>query len=319
MRNEFEPYIAKYINNNMFRSRMISKIQVNVGLLCNLTCNHCYLSSGRNRIELMNWPLMEKVILVVEKSDIKEIDITGGAPEMNPYLKDFITALRRDDRSIIIRTNLAILVEPNYKDYITFYRDNKIHIIASQPCYLEENVRVQRGEGVYEKNIAIIQKLNDMGYGSDPDLHLDLVYNPGGAFLPGKQADLETAYKKELGKRFGIVFNKLLTITNMPIGRFIEDLNSKNKNQEYMTLLKKSFNPSTINNLMCLDQVNVGCDGRLYDCDFNHSLGLVVNHGAPQTIDDFDFEKLVNRKIVTDNHCFGCTAGAGSSCNGALV
>ncbi len=267
----------------------------------------------------MNWPLMQKVLLAIEKTDVAEVDITGGAPEMNPYLKDFITALKHDGRSIMIRTNLAILTESDYEEFINFYKDNKIHIVASQPCYLEENVRAQRGEGVYEKNITIIQKLNALGYGSDPDLNLDLVYNPTGAFLPGDQADLETVYKKELGKRFGIVFNKLLTITNMPIGRFLEDLKSQNKTEGYMMLLKKSFNPSTIKNLMCLNQVNVGCDGRLYDCDFNHALGLVVDHGAPKTIDDFDFEKLVNRRIVTDNHCFGCTAGAGSSCGGALV
>ena len=319
MKNEFDRYIEMHLNNNGLTSRTISKIQVNVGLLCNLACNHCYLSSGRNRIELMNWPLMEKVLLTVEKTDATEVDITGGAPEMNPDLKDFITALKHDDRYIMIRTNLAILTESDYEEFINFYKDNKIHLIASQPCYLEENVRAQRGEGVYEKNIAIMQKLNDIGYGSDPDLHLDLVYNPGGAFLPGNQAELETAYKKELGKRFGIVFNKLLTITNMPIGRFLEDLNSQNKTEEYFTLLKKSFNPLTIDNLMCIDQVNIGCDGRLYDCDFNHALGLAVDHGVLNTIDDFDPEKLASRKIMTGNHCFGCTAGAGSSCGGALV
>ena len=319
MQNEFDRYIEMHLNNNGLISRTISNIQVNVGPLCNLACNHCYLSSGRNRVELMNWPLMEKVLLTIEKTDATEIDITGGAPEMNPDLKDFITALKHDDISIMIRTNLAILTEFDYEEFINFYKDNKIHLIASQPCYLEENVRAQRGEGVYEKNIAIMQKLNDIGYGSDPDFHLDLVYNPGGAFLPGNQAELETAYKKELGKRFGIVFNKLLTITNMPIGRFLEDLNSQNKTEEYCTLLKKSFNPSTIDNLMCINQVNIGYDGHLYDCDFNHALGLVVDHGVLNTIDDFDLEKLANRKIMTGNHCFGCTAGAGSSCGGALV
>lgn len=317
--NQFDRTIGEHLDSDVLTCSDIQTIQVNIGLQCNLACIHCYLESDDTRSEQMPWPVMEQVIAAADHATVTEVDITGGAPERHPDLKRFIASLVKAGRTITVRTNLAVLTELANESFPAFYRDHGVHLIASLPCYLAENVDAQRGPGVYHRTIATLRELNALGYGTDPSFRLDLVYNPGGAFLPGDQASLESDYKRELGERFGITFNRLLTITNMPIGRFRRTLESQGTLDDYQTLLEQSFNPATIEGLMCRHQVNVGCDGRLYDCDFNHALGLAVNHGAPATIGQFDPDVHAHRTILTGTHCFGCTAGAGSSCGGALT
>jgi radical SAM/Cys-rich protein len=261
---------------------------------------------------------MELVVEAAKEAGAGFVDLTGGAPELNPDLRWFIEALGAEGIPVQVRTNLTALLEPEAEGLAEFFRDHRVALVASMPCYLEENVRAQRGAGVYDKSIEAIRRLNDLGYGKDPGLVLNLVYNPGGPFLPAPQADLEAAYRKELRERFGVEFTRLLTIANMPIGRFGADLERRGGAEEYMRLLAGSFNPGTVEAVMCRSQVSVGPDGTLYDCDFNLALGLAVDHGAPDHIRDFDLSTLRTRRIVTGEHCFGCTAGRGSSCGGAL-
>jgi radical SAM/Cys-rich protein len=247
------------------------------------------------------------------------IDITGGAPELHPGLRGFIVSMAADGLPLQVRTNLTVLSESGLEDMPEFFRRHRVALVASMPCYLEENVRAQRGPGVYERSVDAIKRLNALGYGREPELQLNLVYNPGGPFLPGPQADLEAAYRTELRERFDIAFSKLLTITNMPIGRFARLLEADGRLDDYRRLLRGSFNLATVPGLMCLSQIEVGWDGSIYDCDFNLALGLKVDHGAPDSIARFDLDALAQRRVVTGEHCFGCTAGAGSSCKGALV
>lgn len=316
--NDFEKHIED-ISEGGLHASSIDIIQVNVGLKCNQQCIHCHLDCGPARTEVMEWPTMKMILKLIDSNPCGLIDITGGTPELNPDLPRFIEAMKRKDINVQVRTNLTVLLEPGMENIPEFYQDNKVRIVASMPCYLEENVCTQRGAGVYEKSTAVMKRLNSLGYGSDPELILNLVYNPGGAFLPPDQASLEADYKRELGERFGIIFNNLLTITNMPIGRFWNELKNQNKDGDYLQLLKDSFNKQTVDGLMCRHQVNIGWDGTLFDCDFNLALGYAVNHGAPDHISRFDTPALTNRRIVTGEHCFGCTAGAGSSCGGALA
>jgi radical SAM/Cys-rich protein len=227
--------------------------------------------------------------------------------------------LREQNLAVQVRTNLTVHFEPGMETMPEFLRDHEVQLVASMPCYLEKNVRAQRGEGVYEKSVESIRRLNALGYGTRPELQLNLAYNPGGPSLPPDQSSIEADYRRELFKEFGIEFTNLHTITNMPIGRFLADLQSKNKERDYLDLLRNSFNPSTVDGLMCRRQVSVGWDGTLYDCDFNLVLGLPVNHGVPAHIARFDAAAVATREIVTGEHCFGCTAGSGSSCGGALV
>jgi radical SAM/Cys-rich protein len=247
------------------------------------------------------------------------IDLTGGAPELNPSFRQFVSALRKENLQVQVRTNLTVLLEPGMEDLPEFLRNHQIHLVASLPCYLEENVRAQRGEGVYGKSIEAIRRLNALGYGIKTHLPLSLVYNPGGPFLPPPQSALEKDYRRELGQRFGITFTHLLTITNMPLGRFHSELSLQKQEENYLQLLRKSFNLQTVEGLMCRYQISVGWDGTLYDCDFNLALKLPVDHGAPDHIQRFNPAELLTRRIVTGEHCFGCTAGYGSSCSGALV
>jgi radical SAM/Cys-rich protein len=238
---------------------------------------------------------------------------------LNPYFHRFVTALCQADHAVQVRTNLTVLLEKGMEEIPEFFREYRVHLVASLPCYLEENVQAQRGMGVYEKSIMAIKRLNRLGYGYEPGLPLNLVYNPGGPFLPPPQSALEEDYRRELGKRFDIAFTHLLTITNMPLGRFRMELTRQSQLQNYFQLLKKSFNPQTVAGLMCRHQISVGWDGTLYDCDFNLALGYPVNHGAPDQIQSFHPATHSLRRIVTGEHCFGCTAGSGSSCGGALV
>jgi len=296
-------------------------LQVNVGKLCNLTCVHCHVNAGPKRKEIMSRETIDRIIDWMSKTDIPTVDLTGGAPEMIPDFRYFIERVKllQPLRHIIDRCNLTILLERGYEDLPPFLAKNKIEIIASMPCYSPENVNAQRGEGVFEGSIAALQLLNSLGYGIDPDLPLHLIYNPVGAFLPLSQPELEADYKRKLKKHFGIVFNKLYTLTNLPIGRFASYLRHSNKLDEYMELLILAFNPATVDGLMCRNTMSVGWRGEVYDCDFNQQLGMQWNNGTPMFLWDVDPEKIDNREIMTGNHCFGCTAGAGSSCAGAIL
>ena len=316
--NDFEKQIAE-IDGEGLHSVKIEIIQVNLGLLCNQRCAHCHLEASPQRDEIMEWDVMELVLEAAKSARCQLVDLTGGAPELNPHFGRFVSALRREGHQVKVRTNLTVLLEPGMEELPEFFQHHQVQLVASLPCYLEENVCAQRGKGVYEKSIAAIKRLNALGYGSHPELPLSLVYNPGGPFLPPPQSALEEDYRRELGQRFNIMFTHLLTIANMPLGRFGTELIRKKEQEDYMRLLRKSFNPQTVKGLMCCRQLSVGWDGTLYDCDFNLALGLPVNHGAPDHIRSFRSKELRTRRIVTGEHCFGCTAGAGSSCGGALV
>ncbi|MBI5116029.1 arsenosugar biosynthesis radical SAM protein ArsS [Candidatus Poribacteria bacterium] len=316
--NDFETRIETLTGNPLY-SNKIETLQVNLGLRCNQQCRHCHVSASPRRTEMMEWPTIRLVLDTAENLQYKLVDLTGGAPELNPHFHRFVEALRRHGLPVQVRTNLTVLLEPGMENMPEWYRENEVCLVASLPCYLEENVRAQRGRGVYEKSVAAIKRLNAVGYGVSDDLQLDLVYNPGGPFLPPEQTSLEADYRRELAERFGITFSRLLTITNMPIGRFQAELSRQSCEKEYLKLLQESFNPQTLEGLMCRRQLSVGWDGTLFDCDFNLALGRAVNHGAPDHITRFDPSLLKRRRIVTGDHCFGCTAGAGSSCGGALV
>ncbi|HXV14154.1 MAG TPA: arsenosugar biosynthesis radical SAM (seleno)protein ArsS, partial [Candidatus Krumholzibacteria bacterium] len=296
-------------------------VQVNVGLTCNIACEHCHVSSSPRRTEQMSWETMEQVLRVARETGAGVLDITGGAPEMNPHFRRFVATAAGHRLSVMVRTNLTILLEPGYVDLPEFFAAHRVRLIASLPCYTKDNVDRQRGDGVYEGSIEAMRRLNALGYGRDSDLPLDLVYNPGGASLPGDQASLEADYKRELWDRHGLVFTRLYTITNMPIGRFMTALKKENKASMYRDLLRSSFNEATIAPLMCRHQIDVDWTGVIYDCDFNLALRMPArcgDQGGPIHVRDFD-ARLHTRRIVTGEHCFGCTAGHGSSCGGALA
>ena len=316
--NAFEKEIARY-NGNGLGALGIDTIQVNIGLKCNLECAHCHVVSSPRRKEAMDWTTMEYVIAAAAKAHAKLVDITGGAPEMHPHFRRFVAALHAKGFPVMVRTNLTILLESGFETLPEFFREHEVELCASLPCYLKENVDSQRGAGIYEKSIRALRILNRRGYGIDRRLPLNLVYNPVGATLPPNPLELEADYKRELWERFGIRFSRLITIANMPIGQFRRDLKRANKLEAYHQLLQDSFNPGTLGGLMCRRQIHVGWDGRLYDCDFNYALKLPVGEGVPQHIKDFSSNLLTNRAIETEFHCFGCTAGSGSSCGGALV
>jgi len=300
----------------------ISIFKINMGRMCNQTCKHCHVDAGPNRTEIMIRETMLECIEAIGNGPFATIDLTGGAPEYNPDFRWFIEKIRDrfPDIEIIVRSNLTIINESEqYFDLPDFYAKHNLTIISSLPCYTEENVDNQRGRGVFERSIAALKKLNKVGYGQkDSDLKLHLVYNPGGDALPGGQVQLEADYKKELWNDHKIVFNQLYTITNMPINRFLKFLIREGKYEEYMQKLIDSFNPSAAMTVMCRDTLSIDWRGYIYDCDFNQQLDLLVEKSASQHIKDFDFKKLSERDIVTGQHCFGCTAGEGSSCQGAL-
>lgn len=316
--NEFDTRLEKDCGFHLYGSE-VNVIQVNVGLKCNQSCRHCHLQCNPSREEMMNWDTMTEIIRVAREMQPEMVDITGGAPELNPHFRKFVEALHKDGHTVQVRTNLTALLEPGMEDLPEFFKRNGVHLVASMPCYLEENVTAQRGEGVYEKSVQMIRRLNELGYGKEPELPLFLVYNPGGPFLPPDQSQLESDYKRELFQRFGIHFTHLYTITNMPIGRFWEELKKESKDNEYMQVLLDGFNRQTVEGLMCRYQICVAWDGTLYDCDFNIALKMPVGQGVPRNIKDFSPKKLAKRKIVTGTHCFGCTAGFGSSCGGSLL
>jgi radical SAM/Cys-rich protein len=287
-------------------------LQVNIGYRCNLACKHCHIGAGPARSEMMDKGTINDVLEALSSSGIGAIDITGGAPEMNQHFRYLVTEARRLGRHVIVRTNLAVFSDEGMDDLPGFYYEHDAELVASLPYYLEDNVDRVRGSGTFKKCIAALRQLNDLGYG-DGGRVLNLVYNPQGAFLAPDQATLETEYKRELHARFGISFTKLFTFTNMPIGRFRDFLVRSGNLEKYLDTLACSFNPATLDGIMCRHLVSVGWDGRLYDCDFNQVLGMTVDPGVPSHIRDFDLPALSRREIQVADHCFGCAAGQGST------
>ncbi|KPK28627.1 MAG: radical SAM protein [Nitrospira bacterium SG8_3] len=303
------------------KAHLISILQVNIGKVCNQTCHHCHVNAGPQRTESMSKDTMDQVLDVLDRTpQITTVDITGGAPEMNPYFEYLVEQCRARGRKVIDRCNLTVFYVKGKAHLPRFLADYRVDIIASLPCYEEGNVNQQRGKGVFDRSIRALQSLNSLGYGKEgTGLVLDLVYNPLGPVLPPPQAGLEQDFKEELGQRYGIKFNRLYTITNMPISRFRDDLAEAGQLEHYYTLLLNHFNPSAVDGLMCRSLLSVGWDGRLYDCDFNQMLDLPVQTETQEWIHQFDLTLLEHRHIVVGPHCFGCTAGAGSSCGGALT
>lgn len=302
------------------RATGITVFQINVGKLCNQTCRHCHVDAGPDRLETMSLETAEQCIHALAKTDIPMVDITGGAPELNPHFRWLVEQTQKLDRHVMDRCNLSVLLLPSQADLAEFLASHRVEIIASLPSYRASQTDAQRGEGIFEKSIAGLRILNRFGYGRpDSGLDLNLVYNPVGAFLPPKQEAIEAQFKRELRTRHGIEFNRLYTITNMPISRFLEFLIESGNYEQYMTRLANAFNPAAAAGVMCRYTLSVGWDGRLYDCDFNQMLNLSVAHGAPSHVRDFDPAQLHGRQIVTGNHCYGCTAGSGSSCGGSVA
>ncbi|THJ19179.1 MAG: radical SAM/Cys-rich domain protein [Nitrospira sp. CG24B] len=298
----------------------ITVFQINVGKLCNQTCRHCHVDAGPDRPETMSLETAEQCIDALAKTDIPTVDITGGAPELNPHFRWLVEQSRKLSRHVMDRCNLSVLLLPSQADLAEFLAHHHVEIIASLPSYRASQTDAQRGDGIFEKSMEALRLLNRFGYGrSDSGLALNLVYNPVGAFLPPKQESIEAQFKKELLTKHGVEFNRLYTITNMPISRFLEFLIESGNYDQYMARLANAFNPTTAAGVMCRYTLSVGWDGRLYDCDFNQMLELSVDHGAPSHIRDFDPAQLHHRQIVTRNHCFGCTAGSGSSCGGSVT
>jgi radical SAM/Cys-rich protein len=295
----------------------IEVLQVNVGKVCNQTCAHCHVDAGSDRREVMSAETAELCLDVLARHDIPTLDITGGAPELNPNFRRLVARGRELGRHVIDRCNLTILLAPGYMDLPGFLADHRVEVVASLPCYLMENVDKQRGAGVFDKSIEALRRLNAVGYGRD--LPLNLVYNPVGPSLPPTQPKLEAAYREQLRSRFGIEFTRLFTITNMPISRFLDDLVRSGKLDAYLEKLIGAYNPAAADGVMCRTTLSVGWNGRLYDCDFNQMLDLEVGDGAPRHIRDFDRARLGGRRVVSRQHCYGCTAGAGSSCGGSIV
>jgi radical SAM/Cys-rich protein len=316
--NDFDSACASVLGGHL-SARGIDLVQVNVGLRCNQACAHCHLGASPDRAEEMSPETMAQVLRLTGELRPRLVDVTGGAPELHPGLRGFLRALRAAGHPAQVRTNLTALLEPECEDLPSFFAEQGVRLVASLPCYLEENVDSQRGRGVYRQSIEALRRLNAAGYGARPGLPRDLVYNPGGPSLPPGQSGLEGDYRRELRLRHGVEFTRLLTITNLPVGRFAERLRAEGRDAAYRRALRAAFNPATVPGLMCRSQVEIAWDGRIFDCDFNLALGLPVNHGAPDHVSCFDAAALAGRRIVTGEHCFGCTAGAGSSCAGAIA
>jgi radical SAM/Cys-rich protein len=310
----------KTTGENFLTARGVEIFQVNIGKMCNQVCKHCHVDAGPDRKEIMTKETMQLCIEVLKNNEMPIVDITGGAPELNPGFKWFVCEIKKLDKHIMVRSNLTILDSTGFEDYAEFMAKNKIEIVSSLPFYKAGFTDKQRGERVFDKSIKVIRKLNDFGYGKEnSELKLDLVYNPVGAYLPASQVSLEKEYKRDLWNNYQIVFNNLYTITNMPISRFLDYLIVSGNYEEYMQKLINAFNPAAALNVMCRNTLSVGWDGYLYDCDFNQMLELTLNHGAPNHINNFNLNKIEFRRIVTGQHCYGCTAGSGSSCGGATA
>ncbi len=298
----------------------IAIFQVNVGKLCNQTCRHCHVDAGPDRREVMTRETMEQCLEALAATDIPTVDLTGGAPELNPHFRWFVDEIRKLGRHVMDRCNLTILETPSHRDLVDFFAERQVEVVCSLPHYQALGTDRQRGDGVYDKSIRALRRLNERGYGDGVSgLQLVLVTNPVGAFLPPNQASLEQEWKRQLLRLHGLRFDRLYTITNMPISRYLEWLSDSGNLESYVEKLVSAFNPSAAAGVMCRNTISVGWDGTLYDCDFNQMLDLPVDEAAPRHIRDFDLDALLNRRIETDRHCFGCTAGAGSSCGGSTA
>ena len=306
---------------NPLRSTAVQILQVNLGKLCNMTCAHCHVDAGPDRREIMDRKTIDQCLQVLnDYPAIETLDLTGGAPEMNPHFCEFVSSAKAMKRHVIDRCNLTILMAKGFEYLPEFLAENKVEIVASLPCYLEENTDAQRGDGAFQKSIAALQYLNNLGYGRGSDgLILTLVYNPVGPSLPPDQKSLEASYREQLSQNYDIKFDRLFTITNMPVSRYLEHLVQTGQYETYMQKLIEAFNPASIIGLMCRNTLSVGWDGTLYDCDFNQMLELTIADKPNAHISDFDLNALASRSIVVGQHCYGCTAGAGSGCQGAIT
>jgi radical SAM/Cys-rich protein len=326
----FEAALNKH--HLLLKPLSLETLQINITKLCNQACLHCHVDASPKRTEQMDERTITRVLAILAAHDeIKKLDITGGAPELNPHFDFVVKEARKLGKHVMVRHNLTVQFDGNpqtgeSKEYLPeFFAEHRVEVISSLPYYQEFYTDKQRGLGVFKKSIAAMRRLNDVGYGKpDSDLMFNLVYNPVGAFLPAAQANLEADYKRELQEKFGLTFNKLFTITNMPIHRFAESLKRRGGYEEYMEKLVNAFNPAAAEGVMCRSLISVGFDGRLYDCDFNQMLEMQIKTGVngsshPRTIFDFDAPELLRRNILFDTHCYGCTAGAGSSCGGATA
>lgn len=313
----FEKFVREHINHDgRLTAQSFRTFQINVGRRCNQTCVHCHVDAGPTRREMMTRATAERCLeIIADIEEIETVDITGGAPEINPNFRYLVTESRRLGKHVIDRCNLTILEYDGFDYLYEFLATNRVEIVASLPHFAKSNTDRQRGEGVYETSMVALKKLNKLGYGSE--LPLNLVYNPVGLFLSAPQKQLEREFKQELQRRHGIIFNELFCINNLPINRFLAFLVRNDRFEDYMETLVTAFNPGTLEGLMCRHQISVGYDGKIYDCDFNQMLEIEakpVDH-----IDDFDLDIFMNRRIEVGNHCFGCTAGSGSSCGGEIV
>jgi radical SAM/Cys-rich protein len=302
------------------RAERVETLQVNVGKLCNQACKHCHVDASPARTEIMTRETIEQVVAAVRRFRFPTVDITGGAPELNPSFRHLVREARGLGTHIIVRHNLTVMFEPGQGDLPDFFREYQVEVVSSLPYFLEQQTDAQRGQGVFRKSITALHRLNAVGYGVDGSgLVLNLVYNPVGAFLPPSQSSIEADFKRELRARYDISFNHLHTLTNMPIKRFLDYLRRSGNEERYLRKLVEAFNPQAVEGLMCRTLISVDWTGRLFDCDFNQMLELGVAPEIPQMISDFEPEKFAGRRISTGVHCFGCTAGAGSSCGGAVV
>ncbi|WP_310393188.1 arsenosugar biosynthesis radical SAM (seleno)protein ArsS [Hymenobacter sp.] len=319
----FPPFAGKLRAAGLLplRPTAITTLQVNVGKMCNQTCRHCHVDAGPDRTEIMTRATMQDCLDALAQTDIEVVDLTGGAPEMNPDFRWFVEQIAALGRQVIVRCNLTIIVaNPKYYDLPAFFARHGARVVSSLPHFAAARTDAQRGEGVFGRSVRALHLLNEAGYGiAGSGLSLDLVYNPAGAFLPGSQAGLEREFKQRLAREHGVHFNRLLAITNLPISRFLDYLLESGNYAGYMDKLVQAYNPAAAASVMCRSMVSVGWDGQLYDCDFNQMLDLPVAAPAPRHIRDFSLAALQARSVVVNQHCYGCTAGAGSSCGGATA
>jgi radical SAM/Cys-rich protein len=312
-KSRFQDKIGSVLQEPLM-ARGIRVLQVNLGYRCNMSCRHCHVSAGPGRTETMEGTIVDDVLRILRENPLETLDITGGAPELNPHFRRLVREARKAGRKVIARTNLTIFFEQGMDDLPEFYRDYDVELIASLPCYLEENVAAVRGNDAFKKSIEALRRLNCLGYGLETsERPLSLVYNPAGAFLPPTQSALEADYKRELKARYGVSFTRLYAFTNMPVGRFRDALVKSGTFSQYLDMLASTFNPATLDNIMCRSLVSVGWNGALSDCDFNQVLGLTVTSEGRSHVRNFDYGALVRRRIAVDDHCFGCTAGQGST------
>ena len=320
---QFPKFREKLAAHNLYplKPTGIQIFQVNLGKMCNQVCRHCHVDAGPDRKEIMTRETMAQCLEALAQTDIPVVDITGGAPEMNPDFRWFVEEVSKLGRKVMVRCNLTIiLANPKYHDLPAFFKLHQVQVVSSLPYFSATRTDAQRGEGVFGKSIKALQMLNAVGYGREGSgLVLDLVFNPSGAFLPGGQAGLEKEFKRRLKLGFDIDFNNLFAITNLPISRFLDYLIESRNYETYMDKLVTSFNPAAAENVMCRNTISVGWDGYLYDCDFNQMLELKVNSKSGNHIRDFDLASLNSREVVLNQHCYGCTAGSGSSCGGETV